>query len=148
MFPFSEAPTWYGMLLLLMAVLLLTFELKFYTHMISGIVGAVLLAFGIILLFPAPDQISPAFAIAVSVAIGIIIVFLGTLAMRARKSKLLTGAQTLVGQTGVSSTPLDPAGMVLVNGEYWQARGNHSIPAGQPVRVERVDNLTIWVTEA
>jgi membrane-bound ClpP family serine protease len=74
MFPFLEEPTWYGMLLLVIAVLLLTVELKFYTHMISGITGAILLAFGIILLFPAPDRISPAFATAVSVAIGIIIV--------------------------------------------------------------------------
>ncbi|HEX4748007.1 MAG TPA: NfeD family protein [Bryobacteraceae bacterium] len=148
MFPFLEEPTWYGMLLLVIAVLLLTVELKFYTHMISGITGAILLAFGIILLFPAPDRISPAFATAVSVAIGIIIVFLGTLGMRARKAKLLMGIETLVGQTGVSSTPLDPAGTVMVNGEYWQARSNQAIPAGQAVRVERVDNMTIWVREA
>jgi membrane-bound serine protease (ClpP class) len=61
---------------------------------------------------------------------------------------LLMGIETLVGQTGVSSTPLDPAGTVMVNGEYWQARSNQAIPAGQAVRVERVDNMTIWVREA
>jgi membrane-bound serine protease (ClpP class) len=148
MFAFSEEPTWYGMLLLLIAVLLLAVELKFYTHMISGIVGAILLAIGFILLFPEPDRISPAYAIAVSVAIGIIVVFLGTLGMRARRGKLLMGLQTLVGQTGIASTPLDPGGTVRVNGEYWQARSNHLIPAGQEVRVERVDSLTVWVTEA
>lgn len=148
MYPFSEAPTWYGLLLLVLAVTLLAVELKVYTHMISGIVGAILLAFGIILLFPAPGQISPTVAIAVSAALGIIIIFLGTLGIRARKSKLLTGIQTLIGQTGVSSTPVNPAGTVFVNGEYWQARSNHAIEAGQPVRVERVDDLTIWVTEA
>lgn len=145
---YEDSPTWYGLLLLISAALLLTIELKYYTHMISGIAGAALLAFGTILLLHGPQRVSPALAFAVSAAFGTIIIFLGSLGMRARKAKHLTGLETLVGETGVSRTPLNPEGTVFVNGEYWQARSNHLIEAGQPVRVERVDNMKIWVTEA
>lgn len=145
---YQDSPTWYGLMLLVCAALLLTIELKYYTHMISGIAGAALLAFGTILLFQGPQRVSPALAIAVSAALGIIVVFLGSLAMRASKAKHLTGLETLVGETGVCRTPLNPEGTVLVNGEYWQARSNHLIEAGQRVRVERVENMMVWVTEA
>lgn len=145
---YEDSPNWYGLLLLISAALLLTIELKYYTHMISGIAGAALLAFGTILLLHGPQRVSPALAFAVSAAFGTIIIFLGSLGMRARKAKHLTGLETLVGETGVSRTPLNPEGTVFVNGEYWQARSNHLIEAGQPVRVARVDNMKIWVTEA
>lgn len=145
---YEYSPTWYGLALLITAGLLLTIELKYYTHMISGLAGATLLAFGTILLLQGPQRVSPALAIAASAAFGIIIIFLGSLAMRARKAKRLTGLESLVGETGVSRTPLNPEGTVFVNGEYWKARSNHTIEAGQKVRVERIDDMTIWVTEA
>ena len=144
---YQDSPTWYGLVLLICAGLLLTIELKYYTHVVSGLAGAALLAFGTILLFQGPQRVSPVLAIAVSTALGIIVVFLGSLAMRASKAKHLTGLETLVGETGVCRTPLNPEGTVLVNGEYWKARSNHLIEAGQRVRVERVENMMVWVTE-
>ena len=135
-----------GLLLLVTAGLLLVVELKYYTHMVSGILGAALLALGIMLVLG--GEVSPAIAIAISAALGAIVVFLGTLGMRARKAKRLTGLETMIGEKGVSRTPLNPDGTVFVNGEYWQARSNHAIEAGQQVRVERIENMTIWVTEA
>ena len=145
---YQDSPTWYGLVLLLCAGLLLGIELKYYTHMISGVAGAVLFAFATIVLLQGPQRVSPAVAIGVSIALGTIIVFLGSLAMRTRKAKVLTGLQALIGETGTVRTPLDPEGTVLVNGEYWQARSNHPIGAGQKVRVEKVDDMTVWVTEA
>ena len=145
---YQDSPTWYGLVLLLCAGLMLAIELKYYTHMISGLAGAVLFAFGAILLLRGPHRVSPALAFAVSAALGTIIVFLGGLAMRARKTKILTGLQTLIGETGSVRTPLNPDGTVFVNGEYWHARSNHPIEAGQTVKVEKVEDMTIWVTEA
>lgn len=145
---FQDSPTWYGLLFLICAGLLLGIELKYYTHMVSGIAGATLLAFGTILLLHGPERVSPPLAIAVSAAFGTIVVFLGSLGMRARKAKRLTGLETLVGETGEVRTPLNPEGTVFVNGEYWQAKSDHAIDAGRKVRVQRVDNMTIWVTEA
>lgn len=145
---YQDHPTWYGLLFLVSAVLLLGIELKFYTHMISGSVGAVLLAFGAILLIQGPTRIAPAFAIAVSVAFGIIAIFLGVLANRARTSRVTTGVQQLIGETGIARTEINPEGTVFVQGAYWQARSDRLIPAGKRVAVERVDNLVLFVKEA
>ncbi len=144
----EDSPSWYGALLLILAGLLLAIELKYFTHMISGIAGAALLAIGTIVLFHGPQRVSPALAIAVSAALGVIIVFLGNLGMRASRAKRLTGIETMIGETGICRTPVDPEGTVFVNGEYWHARSNHAIEAGQRVRIERIENMTIWVTEA
>ena len=130
------------------ALLLLGIELKFYTHMVSGLLGTVLLAWGLLLLSQQPNTISPEAAVAVSFAFGIITVFLGFLGMRARKAKLLTGVQMLVGEMAVSQTSLDPDGTVLLRGEYWQAHSDATISPGQQVRVERVQNLLLYVRAA
>jgi membrane-bound serine protease (ClpP class) len=145
---YQDSPTWYGLVLLIAAGLLLTIELKYYTHMISGIAGAILLAFGTILLLRGPERVSPSLAIAVSMALAIIIVFLGSLGLKARNAKHLTGMESLIGETGTTRTAVNPEGTVFVNGEYWKARSDHIIEAGQKVRVQRVDNMTVWITEA
>lgn len=145
---YQDSPTWYGLTLLALAILLLGIELKFYTHMISGTAGTVLLALGAILLIQGPKRITPAFAIAVSVGFGLIAIFLGVLAGRALKSRVMTGLPRLIGATGISRTEINPEGTVFVDGAYWQARSDHTIPAGRRVSVERVDNLVLYVKEA
>ncbi len=145
---YQDAPTWYGLTILALAVVLLMIELKYYTHMISGIAGAVLFAFGAIVLLQGPRRVTPALAIAVSAAFGIITIFLGLLGMRARKMKHLTGAESLVGEVGLSRTDINPEGTVFVHGEYWRARSEKSIPAGQRVAIERVQDLLLYVKEA
>jgi membrane-bound serine protease (ClpP class) len=145
---YQDTPTWYGAAILLIAVALLTIELKYYTHMLAGITGSVLLAVGAIVLLQGPRRINPALAVAAAMALGIIILFLGTLGMHAAKSARLTGIQTLIGESGVAQTALDPAGTVLVRGEYWQATSDHAIPAGRRVSVERVQNLLLYVKES
>jgi membrane-bound serine protease (ClpP class) len=145
---YQDSPSWYGLTLLLLAILLLGIELKYYTHMVSGVAGTVLLAFGAILLLQGPRRISPALALAVSAAFGLITIFLGVLAMRARKTKRLTGMETLVGETGTSRTPIDPEGMVFVHGEYWKARSPEAIAAGERVRVEEIKDLMLVVRRA
>lgn len=145
---YQDHPTWYGLIFLVLAVLLLGIELKFYTHMISGTAGAILLAFGAILLIQGPTGIAPAFAIAVAAAFGIIVIFLGVLANRALKSRIMTGVEQLVGETGIARTEINPEGTVFVQGAYWQARSDSLIPAGKRVSIERVDNLVLFVKEA
>jgi membrane-bound serine protease (ClpP class) len=142
---YQDSPSWYGLTLLALAALLLGIELKYYTHMISGLAGTVLLAVGAIVLLQGPRRITPALAFAVSVAFGVITIFLGVLGMRARKSKLLTGEQTMVGETGVSKTAINPEGTVFVHGEYWKARSAEVIAPGEHVRVENVEDFTLVV---
>lgn len=145
---YQDSPSWYGLTLLALAVLLLGIELKYYTHLISGVAGTLLLAFGALVLLQGPRRISPVLAFAISAAFGLITIFLGVLGMRARKSRQLTGVQTLVGETGVSRTAIDPEGTVFVHGEYWKARSPDIIPPGERVRVDQVEDLVLVVRKA
>lgn len=145
---YQDSPSWYGLTLLALAILLLGIELKYYTHMISGLAGTVLLAIGAVVLLQGRRRITPALAFSVAVAFGLITIFLGTLAMRARRLKPATGMETLVGEVGVSRTAVDPEGTVFVHGEYWKARSAESIPAGERVRVDKVEDLMLIVRRA
>lgn len=150
---YQDAPAWYGVTLMAVAALLLTVEIKYYTHMVSGIAGAILLAFAVTILLSGPRQVSPSLAVAVSFALGIITIFLGFLGARARRGRHVTGPETLVGETGMARTEIHPEGappfgMVFVRGEYWQARSDQKIAVGQRVSIERVQDLVVYVREA
>ena len=143
---YQDSPSWYGMTLVALAILLLTIELKYYTHMVSGIAGTILLAVGALALLQGPRRITPQLAISTSLAFGVITIFLGLLGVRARKSKRMTGIQTLVGERGVARTEINPEGMVFVRGEYWRARSGKPIQASEHVLVQGVeDNLILQV---
>jgi membrane-bound serine protease (ClpP class) len=145
---YEDTPTWYGLLLLALALILLGVELKIYTHFISGIAGAVFLCIGALVLLHGPQRITPSLAIGVSVAFAGIAIFLSVLGDRARREKHLTGMESLIGTTGTSRTDVNPNGTVFVNGEYWSARSDHSIRAGTAIKVEHVDGLVLVVKEA
>jgi membrane-bound serine protease (ClpP class) len=145
---YQDSPSWYGLTLLVLAIILLTIELRYYTHMLSGIAGTILLAFGALVLIQGPRRITPGLAIAISAAFGIITVFLGLLGMRARDTKQMTGIQTLVGELGVSRTEINPEGTVFVRGEYWQARSARPIAAGERVSIKGVQGNLILEVEA
>ncbi len=144
----ENAPTWYGSVLIVMALALLAVEVKLGGHGVSGASGAVLLLIGALALVRGPRRISPVLAFAVSIALCSITVFLGYLALRARRSRPLTGVQTLVGEVGVASTEISSKGTVLVRGEYWQAKSNAPIATGTRVSIERVQGMTVYVKEA
>ena len=145
---YQDSPSWYGVTLLAVALLLMAVELKYYTHMVSGIAGAILLALGAVLLLTGGRRITPALAVSVSMAFGAITVFLGLLGMRARQSRRLTGAEAMIGTVGVCKTDLDPEGTIFVHGEYWRAHADGRIAAGQRVVVENVQDLELFVKEA
>jgi hypothetical protein len=95
---------------------------------------------------PIPEmQVHLATALAVSIPLGFITAFLMTIALRARRNKIVTGEQGLVGETGVVQSALSPQGKVFVHGEIWDAVGTSELPAGQMVVVRRVDGLTLQV---
>jgi membrane-bound serine protease (ClpP class) len=60
----------------------------------------------------------------------------------------MTGIQTLIGEIGVSRTDINPEGTVFVHGEYWRARSEQPIPAGQRISVRGVEDNLILEVEA
>jgi membrane-bound serine protease (ClpP class) len=133
--------------LIILALLLLALEIKFGTYGASAILGAVLLALGLLGLMNAFHYRHPALPIAISVALAIIATFQGYLGFKTRKNVRLAGAEELIGKTAVARTEINTRGTVFVRGEYWQAASDHPIPAGTQVRIERVEDLVLHVNE-
>src|SRR5205807_1268538 len=84
-------------------------------------------------------------ALAVSVPLGIITAFLMTIALKARRNKVVTGEQGLVGEIGVAQSQLLPEGKVFVHGELWNAVANTNVEAGRHVVVRKVENMVLHV---
>ncbi len=148
-FALNLLPTRFAALaLILVAFALFAAEAKFATHGVLTVGGIALLTLGGLLLVdsPIPEmRVHLLTAMAVSIPFGIITAFLMTIAYRARRNKIVTGEQGLVGETGVAQTMLSPQGKVFVHGELWDAIASTTLPIGQLVVVRQVDGLTLQV---
>lgn len=130
------------------AFVLFALEAKFVSHGVLTMGGIALLVIGGLLLVDAPIpemRVRLVTALAVSIPLGLITAFLMSIALRARRNKVVTGEQGLIGEIGVAQTALAPAGKVFVHGELWDAVSSVGIPAGERVVVQRVDGLTLRV---
>src|SRR6202051_744371 len=123
-------------------------EAKFASHGVLTTGGIVLLTLGGLFLVDAPIpemRVHLATALAVSIPLGIIPPFLMSIAVRARRNKVVTGEQGLIGEVGIAQTSLSPAGKVFVHGELWDAVSTVPVPAGERIVVRQVDGLTLRV---
>ncbi|MFY9912087.1 MAG: nodulation protein NfeD [Candidatus Sulfotelmatobacter sp.] len=148
-FALNLLPTRFAALVLILgAFALFAAEAKFATHGVLTIGGIVLLTLGGLLLVDAPIpqmRVHLMTALAVSIPLGVITAFLMSIALKARRNKLVSGSQGLIGETGIAQSALSPRGKVFVHGEIWDAVSSSDVSAGQTVVVTRVDGLTIRV---
>jgi membrane-bound serine protease (ClpP class) len=148
-FALNLLPTRFAALgLILGAFALFAAEAKFATHGVATIGGIALLTVGGLLLVDAPIpemRVHLVTALAVSIPLGLITAFLMTIALKARRNKVVTGSQGMIGETGVAQTSLAPQGKVFVHGELWDAVSSVDIPIGQLVVVRQVDGLILQV---
>ena len=148
-FALNLLPTRFAALgLILGAFALFAAEAKFATHGVATIGGIALLTMGGLLLVDAPIpemRVHLVTALAVSIPLGLITAFLMTIALKARRNKVVTGSQGMIGETGVAQTALSPQGKVFVHGELWDAVSSCDIPVGQLVVVRQVDGLILQV---
>ncbi len=149
LFALNLLPTRFAALVLIAgAFALFAAEAKFASHGVLTIGGIVLLTLGGLLLVdsPIPEmRVHLLTALSVSIPLGIITAFLMSIALRARRNKIVTGAQGLLGQTAVAQTALSPQGKVFVHGELWDAVASAQVPIGQLVVVRGIDGLTLRV---
>ena len=148
-FALNLLPTRYAALVLILAsFVMFALEAKFATHGVLGIGGIALLTLGALLLVdgPIPElRVNLLTALAVSIPLGLITVFLMDIALRARRGKVVTGAQGLVGEIGTARTQLSPEGKVFIHGELWDAVASGTVDGGQAVVVRRIDGLRLEV---
>ena len=148
-FALNLLPTRFAAVVLIFAsFILFALEAKFGTHGVLAMGGIVTLTLGGLLLVDAPIpemRVHLLTALAVSIPLGIITVFLMSIAVKARANKVVTGIQGLIGEIGLTQSALSPQGKVFVHGELWDAISSASVPAGQPVVVRQVDGLQLRV---
>ena len=131
------------------AFALFVLEAKFASHGVLTTGGIVLLTLGGLLLVDAPIpemRVHLLTAMAISIPLGLITAFLMTIAFRARRNKVVTGVQGLIGEIGVAQSPLVPEGKVFVHGEIWNAISSAPVPIGAKVVVRRVKGLQLEVS--
>ncbi len=149
LFAFHFLPIRYAAVtLILAAFVFFALEAKYTSHGILGIAGVACFALGGLLLVdgPIPEmRVKWEMAVSVSIAFGLITIFLMTIALRARRNKVTTGIQGLVGQTGTARSPLSPTGKVTVMGEIWDAASPVPVAPGEPIIVRGIDGLTLQV---
>jgi len=151
-FALNILPTRFAAIVLIAAAFLLfALEAKFVSHGVFGIGGVVVMVIGALLLVdgPIPEmRVSLGTALAVSVPIGLIAVFLTMLVLKSRAHPVMTGLEGMIGEIGEARTALDPAGQVFVHGEIWNARALVPVESGSAVRVTSVHDLMLEVAPA
>lgn len=137
---------WVGAALLILAVALFILEAKFASHGVLGTGGTVAMVLGSLLLISGPPElrIRLSTALAVSVPFALITMFLVSLALQARRQKVVTGG-ALAGEIGQARTALAPAGKVFLRGEYWDAVSSAPVEEGGEVRVVAIDGMKLRV---
>jgi len=152
LFALNFLPTRFASLaLLLVAFALFALEAKFASHGVLAAGGIVCMVIGALFLVDGPIpqmRVNIVTAVAVSLPIGIIAVFLTTLVLRARRGRVSTGSEGMIGEIGIARTPLGPEGKVFVHGELWNAVAANAIPEGARVRVAGVNGLHLLVEPA
>ena len=139
---------WLGAALLLSAFAMFVLEAKFTAHGILGTGGAVAMILGAVMLVdsPVPEmRVHWGTAIALTLPFSAITVFLLSLAVRARRGKVETGSEGMIGETGEAITELAPEGKIFVHGEYWDAVSSQPVAAGARVRVTAIEKLKLTV---
>jgi membrane-bound serine protease (ClpP class) len=152
LFALNLLPTRYAALALLLAAFaLFALEAKFATHGVLGIGGIICMIFGALFLVdgPIPEmRVKFVTAAVVSIPIGLIAIFLMTFVLRARRNRVVTGQEGMIGEIGVARTPLEPGGKVFVHGELWNAVARKPVVEGMRVRVAGVEGLHLLVEPA
>ena len=128
-----------GILLMLLAAAFFGAEPFVPTHGALALAGATCFVLGSLLLF---DPAGPSYQVSLPVVLTIagtfalLMTFAATKIVIARRRRPVTGQEELIGQVGVVRKALNPAGLVFVHGELWQARSeDEPIEVGTPVVV-------------
>jgi membrane-bound serine protease (ClpP class) len=140
---------WAGLILIFLAFGLFVAEIFVTSGGILGIGGVVALILGGLLLTwgnPPEFQVNRWLIYGIAAAAGAFFLFVVTSLLRIRRQPAVMGIHTLIGRRAVARSPLDPNGMVFVDGEYWSATVEHgSVEQGEEVVVTAVEGLKLMV---
>jgi membrane-bound serine protease (ClpP class) len=137
-----------GLALILFAIILFIAEIKVVSHGLLAVGGVISLFLGSIMLFQSPVEymrVSLSVIIPAVLVSAAFFIFAVTKAINARLKKPTTGMEGLIGEVGITSTPIAPEGKVSIRGEFWNVVSDQNIEKGIKVQVIGVTNLKLKV---
>jgi membrane-bound serine protease (ClpP class) len=147
--PFS----WLGLILFGGGLALLVAEMLIGSYGILFALGVACLLVGGLMIFDLPEAsdlrvsfwsvLLPTVA-GMAAAASVVVFGVG----RTLRRKQVAGVGEMIGLIGRTESPLSPEGSVFVRGEYWTARADQAIAAGERVEVVGVDGLRLRVRRA
>jgi len=144
---------WFGLIFLATAFVLFILDIKAPTHGALTAAGVASLIVGALVLFNSPNvpsfqRVSVPLIVGTSIASGAMFFVILLFALKAQKTPIRTGQESLAGRVGTVRSALDPLGSVQLGGELWSAElaeAGEALPAGTRVQVVKVEGLRLLV---
>src|SRR2546430_4204291 len=136
-----------GLALIALAMMLFIFDVYATTHGVLTVGGIIAFLVGSLMLFNRGDplyRLSLNYIIPATLVTAAFFVFVIGKGLRAQLLPVKVGAETLIGKTVTTLTPIDSrGGRVFVEGEYWNAVREAPIEQGQEAEIAAVQGLTV-----
>jgi membrane-bound serine protease (ClpP class) len=143
---------WAAVFLIILAFVLFFAEIVVSGFGALGVGGVVSLIMGGLLLTSTSNpafQVSRWLIFGLAAVIGVFILTSVNALLRARRQPVALGPQTLVGRRAVARSPLDPSGMVFLEGELWTATSEEGrVEEGETVEVISIEGIRLRVRPA
>jgi membrane-bound serine protease (ClpP class) len=145
---------WFGILFLVTAFILFILEIKAPVHGALTAAGTLSFIVGALVLFnsieaPGFPQVSVPLVISTGIVLAIGIFFVMRFAIRALKTPVRTGMESLMGLTGYVVSSLQPSGTIQLAGEEWSAISEdfRTLPPGTPIQVINKQGISLIVKQ-
>ncbi|SCX58197.1 nodulation protein NfeD [Nitrosospira sp. Nsp1] len=149
LYAFQLLPVNYaGLALILLGIAFITAEAFLPSFGALGVGGMIAFIAGSLMLI---DTDLPGYGIpwpmiaGISVASALFLIFVVGMALKSRRSPIVSGHEAMIGAIGEMLEDTSGEGMVRVHGELWSAHSEQPLARGQKVRVTGIDGLVLHV---
>jgi len=136
-----------GLALIALALMLFVFDVYATTHGVLTVGGVIAFLIGSLMLFNRGDplfRLSLNYIVPATLVTAAFFVFIVGKGLRAQLLPVKVGAETLIGKTVTTLTPIDSrGGRVFVEGEYWNAVSDTPVAQGELADIAAVQGLTV-----
>ncbi len=143
---------WFGILFILMAFILFIVEVKAPTHGALTVAGTASFVVGALVLFnsatvPSFFRVNVPLVIGTAIFTALTFLIIVGYAIRAQRTPIRMGKESMGGKVGVVKEALVPEGSVQMEGELWTAESDDGseIGSGERVKVVRIQGLKLIV---
>ena len=143
-----------GVALILLSIVFFVAEIKVPSFGVLGISGIISLVLGLLFLFKGIEldpeigmtlSVDPLVIGALAGSAALFTFLLGTLVIRAHRTRVSTGYEGMVGAIGVARTAINPKGTIDIHGEIWTARSKSPVLKEQEIKVIAAEGLSLTV---